>query len=188
MSGAVRYPYYQAINVANELLAMLEPACEKIMVAGSLRRKKDDVGDIELLCIPRAANSADILFGDDQLDIKVRRLMRTGLLALRFSVKETTTYGPKNKLLIHLPSGIPLDLFSADAENWGMALLVRTGSRDFNVKVMFRLKALGMAGHAYPKPGQGGITSHSGEEIMCPDEETVFRNLGWPYILPEARA
>ena len=187
MSGDTRYPYQQAIKVAEELRALLAPACERIEIAGSLRRKKATVGDMELLCIPHPSEN---LFRTDLLDEAVSRLLGglLPLLALRPSIRGVTTYGPKNKLLIHLPSGIGVDIFSADAENFGMSLLVRTGSRDFNVRVMARLKALGMAGHAYPKPGQGGITSHSGEEIMCPYEDVVFRCLGWPFIPPEGRS
>lgn len=187
MTEKQRWPLAEALAVALHLKAKLAPACFRIEVAGSVRRKRADCGDVELLCIPKPS---DNLFHTDALDEAVSKLLGGLLptLALRPSIKGVTTYGPKNKLLIHLPSGIGVDIFSADVENFGMSLLVRTGSREFNIRVMARLKALGMAGHAYPSPGQGGITSHSGEEIACPDEETVFRNLGWPYILPEERA
>ena len=83
---------------------------------------------------------------------------------------------------MHLSSGIPLDLFSTDERNFGMSWVVRTGPADFNKRMMLRFLQLHMKGHAY-----GGVTSSSGEEIDCPDEETVFRNLGWPYIPPEGR-
>jgi DNA polymerase/3'-5' exonuclease PolX len=39
-----------------------------------------------------------------------------------------------------------------------------------------------MLGHAY-----GGISRSDGSELNCPDEETVFQYLGWPYTLPERR-
>ena len=182
MSGDVRYPYQQAIVIAGELRDLLAPACKRIEIAGSLRRKKATVGDMELLCIP---HPSDNLFRTDALDEAVSRLLGglLPLLALRPNIKGGMSYGPKNKLLIHLPSGIPLDLFSADTENWGMAFLIRTGPADFNKRIMQRFIDLRMRGHAY-----GGITSASGEEIECPSEDTVFRNLGWPYIPPEKRS
>ena len=125
----------------------------------------------------------------DALDEGVTALLVASppILAMRPSIKGITAYGPKNKLLVHVKSGIGVDIFSTDAENWGMALLIRTGSREFNIRVMARLKQLGMSGHAYPKPGQGAITSSSGADIFCPDEDIVFRNLGWAYLPPEKR-
>lgn len=181
MGGDRRWPLADGERVAYELTALLSPACERIAIAGSIRRRKPDVGDIELLCAPKSVRPADILFGADQLDIEVRRLIGRGVLAYRPNVKGTVTYGPLNKLLLHVPSGIPLDIFSTDLANWGMALVVRTGSADFNKRMMTRFLQQGMKGHAY-----GGITTPNGE-VECPDEETVFQCLGWEFIPPGAR-
>ncbi len=138
-----------------------------------------EVGDIELLCIPRAT---DNLFYADALDLSLKAMLAEGTLAQRPNTKGAVTYGPKNKLLVHVPSGIPVDVFSTDARNWGMSLVVRTGPAEFNVRMMARFKSIGFAGHAY-----GGVTSRNGEELDCPDEETVFRLLGWPFDSPNRR-
>ena len=61
----------KAKAIAEELKSLLEPACEKMVIAGSIRRQKPEVGDIELLCIPRYVT------GVDQLDMEVRRLFET---------------------------------------------------------------------------------------------------------------
>ena len=178
MPSETRYPHAEALAVAQELLAVLAPACTRIEIAGSIRRRRPDCGDIELLAIPKPT---DDLFYVDELDRAVKGLLGASppILAMRPSVKGVTTYGPKNKLLIHLPSGIPLDLFSTTMEYYGMSLVVRTGSAQFNIRMMARFKQLRMQGHAY-----GGITSAGGQEIECRDEETVFRNLGWEYLEP----
>ena len=42
----------KARDIAEKIEAVLESSCERIMIAGSIRRRKPDVGDIELLCIP----------------------------------------------------------------------------------------------------------------------------------------
>jgi len=102
-------------------------------------------------------------------------------LAMRLNKRGSRTYGPKNKLMVHLPSGMAVDIFSSTEENWGMALFVRTGPKEWNIRAMSRLRELGMQGHAY-----GGI-SRSDSELNCPDEETVFRYLGWSYVPPEER-
>lgn len=54
MGGDTRWPAEAAWAVAGELKDKLEPACKRIEVAGSLRRCQPDVGDIELVCIPKA--------------------------------------------------------------------------------------------------------------------------------------
>ena len=176
-----RFDLAEALAIALHLKAKLSSYCIRIEVAGSIRRQRLDPADIELLCIPRPS---DTLFHTDALDEGVTALLVASppILARRPSIKGITAYGPKNKLLMHLSSGIPLDLFSTDERNFGMSWVVRTGPADFNKRMMLRFLQLHMKGHAY-----GGVTSSSGEEIDCPDEQTVFRNLGWPYIPPEER-
>ena len=63
-----------------------------------------------------------------------------------------------------------------------MTLVVRTGPVERNVRMMTRFKQLNMTGHAY-----AGVTK-DGQEIPCPDEETVFRLVGWPWVTPERRS
>ena len=180
-----RYPRDDALQVAERLRALLAPACERIEVAGSIRRNKPDVGDIELLCIPRY-DLAVGFFGDgvrtDCLSSLILTLITQDKLRYRLNSKGSSTFGPLNKLLIDVASGIPLDVFCTDARNWGMALVVRTGPAEFNVRMMTRFRQQAMAGHAY-----AGVRAANGEELDCPDEATVFRLLGWQYAPPEER-
>ncbi|MCX6753734.1 MAG: hypothetical protein NTV03_01615, partial [Candidatus Nomurabacteria bacterium] len=48
-----RYPLAEAMRIAEALLEELKPHCARIAVAGSVRRKKADCGDIELVAIPK---------------------------------------------------------------------------------------------------------------------------------------
>ena len=183
----VRHALADARAVARELSPILEPHCERIEVVGSVRRGRRDVHDVELLCISKVRRCLD-LFGDvveeiSELNAHLDALVDGGdLLHKRPNKLGRYTYGPLNKLLVHVPSGIPVDVFSTTSDNWGMALLVRTGPAEFNVSVMQRFRDLGMRGHAY-----AGVTDHTGRELACPDEETVFELLGWEFIDPMAR-
>ena len=178
----VRWPLADALSIAGDIRRLLVPACERIEIAGSIRRQRPDVGDIELLCITKPSTLAP--FYDDALDELIRgNDWGRETFSPRPSVVGVTAYGKQNKLMLHLPTGIHVDIFSTESRYWGMALFVRTGPKDWNIKAMSRFKQLHMAGHAY-----GGITSASGQEIDCPDEETVFRNLGWRYVPPKERA
>ena len=182
-----RYPLAHARLVANELVGLLAPSCQRIEIAGSIRRRVLDVGDIELLCISKVTSVAD-LFGDiatncHLLDEALEKIVEDAtVLQKRLDKRGRATFGEQNKLMVHVPSGIPVDAFSATEKNWGMSQLVRTGSREFNIRVMARFRELGMKGHAY-----AGVTDPEGNEIACPDEETVFRLLGWPWMPPEER-
>ena len=183
-----RYSLASAKEVADQLVRLLAPHCERIAVAGSIRRKRPQVKDIELLCASKVTSAAD-LFGRAVtswrfLDKKLDALVADGsVLKKRADKSGRYSYGEHNKLLVHVPSGIPVDLFSSSTKNWGMSLVVRTGPKEFNVRMMSRFRELGMPGHAY-----GGVTDQGGAEIECPDEETVFRLLGWPGMPPERRS
>ncbi len=162
--------------IAEQIKAVLESSCDRIEICGSIRRCKPYPNDLELLCIPKYS------VGKDMLDAKIQTMIYFDMLGYRLNKLGRKVYGPKNKLMVHIPSGIAVDLFSSTEENWGMALFVRTGPREWNIRAMSRFRELGMQGHAY-----GGISHSDGSELNCPDEETVFRYLGWAYVLPERR-
>ena len=186
MTTKRRFPLALAEVTAQSLVALLAPACQRIEVAGSVRRGRQDVGDIELLCVPRFQVQRD-LFGQpvekvSLLDRRCLELVRSGHLDYRPNKAGALTFGPMNKLLLHQGTGIPVDVFTATTENWGMFLFVRTGPAGFIRQAMGRFRVLGMAGHAY-----GGVTTASGEVVNCPAEEDVFNLLGWDRLPPGAR-
>jgi DNA polymerase/3'-5' exonuclease PolX len=162
----------KAKTYALALAALLRPACDQVVIAGSIRRQKPDVGDIELLVIPKG----------ELLDSCIDSLICEGILAYRLNKRGIRTYGPKNKLMVHCPTRMAVDIFTTTPENWGMALFVRTGSKEWNIKAMSRFRQLGMQGHAY-----GGVTLSNGNIVCCPAEIDVFNLLGWAYIPPEKR-
>src|SRR5690348_18038472 len=57
-----RYPACEAWQVARPLAFALERVCERVEIAGSLRRKKAEVGDIEILFIPKIGDAGTDLF------------------------------------------------------------------------------------------------------------------------------
>ena len=196
-----RIPHEFAMQVAQDLKARLSPACERIEIAGSLRRKRPTVKDIELVYIPKVESISNLIgepivhrnFLEELLDhllncdytVRVNSedvLVSGGVFEKRSSKDGRFTYGENNKLLIHKPTRIPVDVFAAKHVNWGMTLLVRTGSAGFNKRVMTRFQQLRMQGHAY-----AGVSTTDGE-VDCPDEEIIFKLLGWEFMLPEERS
>jgi len=194
-----RWPLWQALDVARQLVDALTPSCDRIAIAGSVRRTIATVDDIELLAIPKYIDEPALIqttlwpiVNNDKkwadagrvnlLEETLDGLSDQGNLTMRPNKKGHYTNGPLNKLLIHTTTGIPIDLFTTSAENWGMALFVRTGPKDWNIKAMTRFNELGLAGHAY-----GGVTHPDGREEACPDEVTVFSLLEWPWREPNRR-
>jgi len=190
MTTKTRFPLRLAQLTAIQIVADLEPYCKRLVVAGSIRRMKPDVGDIELVYIPHVeirGQTSMLDYPPAETNLALEYLMRLAsprkLLAVRMNKNGVPIgVGPFNQYFVHLPSGIPLDCFTADIETWGMKLLVRTGPADFCKRVMSRFLELGMRGHAY-----GGVHDAQGTLINCPDELTVFNLLRWEYIEPEAR-
>ena len=170
---------HQAELIANELLRKLEPVCERITVAGSIRRQKPVVGDIELLVIPKHGG----LVGEvDLLDQEIIDLMRRGVLGYRLNKLGSRIYGPKNKLMLHIPSGIGVDIFSTDSECWPVALVVRTGSAETNKRIAMAAIRKGWHLRAYGR----GFTTPDGE-LVCRSEMDVFEFAGLPYLEPWER-
>jgi DNA polymerase/3'-5' exonuclease PolX len=80
-----------------------------------------------------------------------------------------------------LPEGIELDLFLVNKENWGYQFMLRTGSGDFNQRVL--LTSLKSRGYEC----DGGYVWLDGEKCETGEEKDLFRMMGIPYIEPEKR-
>lgn len=175
--------------VASELIQLIGSTTEKIEIAGSIRRMKPEVSDVELVFIPVVNQVADDLFGStDGKDLAAERidqLVDRGIITRRInSVGHIAAWGPLNKLAVHVASGIPVDFFSTSEENWYVSLVVRTGSRDTNLRLTNGALRMNKTLHAY---GCGVQDRKTGEMIRCESEEQVFAACGVPYLLPEQR-
>lgn len=166
----------KARGIAEELLELLKPACDRIEIAGSIRRQKPDVGDIELLVIPKFNGVVDLL------DQKLKWLIGTRVLEYRPNKKGSIVYGPKNKLLRHVDSGIGIDIFSTDERCWPVALVVRTGPKESNIAIATAAQRRGWRLEAY---GAGFDTPEG--LIRCKSERDVFELVGLPYKKPWER-
>ena len=86
MSDKKKWPAEEANNVAIELVRCLRLFSDLIEVAGSLRRKKSEVGDVEILYIPRFEHRPDGLFDQKRINLadeQIERWLKDGVLAKR---------------------------------------------------------------------------------------------------------
>lgn len=185
MSEKPRIPYGEAIQVAAELTRALEPFCERIVVAGSLRRKRPTVGDVELLFIPRFREVQEDMFATRQenlVDRELNSMMVTSGLSMRLSAAGTTSWGEKNKLGIYKKT--PVDFFATTAAGWWVSLVIRTGGKDTNLALTTGARKLGRSLNAY---GEGVTDLRTGKVTPATSERHVFELCGVPYREPEQR-
>lgn len=168
MSGGIKYPYAEAYKIALEIVEQLKPHCERIAIAGSIRRRKADCGDIEIVIIPKPYSTG--LFENGIATIVNRWEKVKGEL------------GPNCKYTQRiLPCGIKLDLFFAEERNWGSVLAIRTGSSTFSHKIL----ACGWSKLGFTS--DGGYLYKDGIKYGFSEEEDLFDFLGIKYIKPEDR-
>ena len=184
-----RFPLPVAAAVADHLVGQLSVACLRIVTAGSIRRARPDVGDIELLYIPRVEPSKDPadLFANRDVNLADRAiadLEARRILARRLNARGHPTFGPSNKLMVHVPSGIPVDLFTARRENWFNLLVCRTGPAESNMRIAKAAIGRGWRWNPY---APGFTRAGGGEEHPVQSEEDVFAFVGLPYLEPQAR-
>jgi DNA polymerase/3'-5' exonuclease PolX len=188
VSDKQRFNRLYVLPVAQKLAAAFRPFCDRLEIAGSLRRGKIEVADIELVYVSKPMNPLHEMFGStnpQHIDGLIERMLRDGTLEKRPSKTGAFTWGPQNKLAVHVPSGIPVDLFTTCEENWITSLVVRTGGKASNLELTTACKSTGRRLLAY---GAGVLNLATGEIARPTSEEDLFRICGAQYRRPEDRA
>lgn len=196
MSGEGRtWALWEATEAAEKLLEVLDGAIVRAQVAGSIRRLRNRVHDIDVVVIPKFQGRAANLLGDmvdvSLLDERLMALMSQEALTL-------TANGPKMKRGTWLAAGIPFDLYVATRESWATTLLIRTGSALHNMWLCtvaiergMMLAANGDGLFQAVKCGAcegrgcgrcGGRGSVHGQLLAGEDEASIFRALGINWV------
>jgi DNA polymerase (family 10) len=181
VSDKQKFPHADALAVAEELQAMLAPACERIAIAGSLRRLKPFVSDAELLFVPRMSRRSVDMFLEEHVsaaDEVCEKLLKDGVLAKRPNVNGHFAWGAANKLAVHVRTGIPVDLFSTNGPCWWVSLVIRTGSKETNLRLATGAIQRGASLMAYGH----GIRWPDGSVTAARSERDVFSLCGVPYL------
>lgn len=126
--------YQKAKIIADRLVTILGPHCELINIAGSVRRNKPDVKDIELVLIPKRTFKPNDLFGDGTYVVSAAFVS-----ALEQVIKRVIKGNPEGRYMqIDLKTNeqINLDLFMPDPVDYYRIYAIRTGSREYAQKVI----------------------------------------------------
>lgn len=169
----------RARAIADTIAARLHGLVFEYQVCGSIRRRKPDVKDIEIVARPRPLPPAVNLFGEPvgtdrtYLDLAVDEALRAGRWAHHPTRK---ALGPKYKRLWLVHEGIALDLFLADEHNYGNLIAIRTGDSDFSRALVTSRLAGGLMPAGMRQ--EGGYLWQSQTRLSCPTEESFFDALG----------
>ena len=158
-----RFKLAVAAQYADALTAYLQqaPGVKQVVVAGSFRRMRDTVGDLDILVT--AARDSPVM---------------TRFVAYD-EIGEILSHGTTRSSVV-LHSGLQVDIRVVDEASYGSALHYFTGSKAHNIAVRKLAQARGLKVNEY------GVF-RGVERIAGETEESVYRTVGLPYIEPELR-
>lgn len=163
--GMERQPLGKVLPIANDILEHLrkKASVKKLSVAGSIRRWKETIKDIDILVT--SENPKEVMKAFVHLP----------------HVKEILMQGPtKSSVIIH--EGLQVDLRVVEEESFGAALAYFTGSKAHNIRLREMAVKSGLKINEY-----GIFREKDDKKLGGKEEEDVYRILGLPYIPPEMR-
>ena len=145
-------------------------AAESVTPAGSLRRGKETVGDLDLL----------VTLGDGHTSQKHVDALAKHILEFP-EIDQTLAHG-ENKVSFTLENGLQVDVRLLEKESFGAALLYFTGSKEHNVALRGRANDMGLTLNEY------ALATLKGEKpVARRTEEEIYAKLKLDYIPPELR-
>lgn len=176
----------EAWPLAQKVCVALAPFCERVEVAGSVRRGKAEVGDVDIVAIPKAVEMPGGLFGCMPYDADHvwKDLIPIALLKAGFTDE---AMGPELLRFSRQSDAFQVDVYRARAETWGVILLIRTGSKEHNVKLCALAKSKGLMLSASRGVIRWNSPPEPEEVIASRTEEEIFKALGLAFVEPKNR-
>lgn len=183
MSDHPRIPYADALAIAQELMASITPACVRIEIAGSLRRKCETVADVDVVAIPRLEQATD-LFGEPIGQPASRLDASLASLDAKWLIMRWHKNGPALKSFDYRAATVELSIVRP--ETWGIMFMIKTGGEEFSHWMVTAQEAHGAL--PFGIQVKDGRLWKMGRPIDTPEEIDVFNAIGLPYIPPEQRS
>jgi len=168
-----RFHIHDAESAAMAAVAHIQragKAAESVTPAGSLRRGKETVGDLDLL-----VTLADGHTSQKHVDALAKHILEFP------GIEQTLAHG-ENKVSFTLENGLQVDVRLLEKENFGAALLYFTGSKEHNVALRGRANDMGYTLNEY------ALATLKGEKrVAGRTEEEIYAKLKLDFIPPELR-
>lgn len=191
-----RRPYAEAMRAAELVAGMLRDGCERIEVAGSIRRGAADSKDIEIVCLPKyqsdlfGGRGFDLLNETIRLRVRERRLQwrktKGGMGAPEPDDLTDRKYYALGTVELGTVEPWPIDLFCVRPPGqWGAIFAIRTGPAEYAQRLVTNA-------HKHQlKCDQGRLVSTAlmtnGVERATPEEQDFITACGMPYLPPNFR-
>ena len=156
--------------ITNTELSEAAAVVESVTPAGSLRRGRDTIGDVDLLVTMRPGREKQ-----KDVDAVAEHILKYP------GIDQTLAHG-ENKVSVLLGNGLQVDVRMLAKENFGAALLYFTGSKAHNVGLRGRALDMGWTLNEYAL-----TTVKGGKVVAGKTEEEIYAKLGLDYIEPELR-
>ena len=172
MSTGTKLSWTEAAAIAQRLTTELLQVAARVKTAGSVRRRKEEVGDIEIVVEPRTVEIG--LFAEPKPDVEIIRETASGWGILLKA-------GEKS-IQAQLLDGTKVDLFLVTPPaQWGSILAIRTGPAELSKHAVTCMLERGY------RHREGRVIDRRGELVPTPTEEEFFRLAGLPCLPPQRR-
>jgi len=168
-----RFKLDVADETAQKLVAYIgkvKEIVESVTPAGSMRRGKETIGDLDLLVTLRPGHD------------KQKHVDEVAAHILKYpGIDQTLAHG-ENKVSVLLGNGLQVDVRLLEKDSFGAALMYFTGSKEHNVVLRGRARDMGWTLNEYAL-----TTLKGGKFVAGKTEEEIYKKLGLDYIEPELR-
>lgn len=166
--------------VAEKIIQKLSPFCLKIEIAGSIRREKRMVKDVEIVLVPKTTKTG-LFLDTEERDADIVKILSDWKRQNESLEKETKGDPKAGKYLKLYYGDYPIDLFIANPRNWGYIFALRTGSSNYNQTILKYTKR-----HGYTAQ-DGHIWDNNRNIIEVPTEEGFFNLIQLEMLEPKNR-
>lgn len=186
MSSGEARPIEEMRRYAVGLMSLMVDCCERLEIAGSIRRGKEMVRDVELVAVPKFSGDENLLL------TRLDTLLAGGYVRKRLNKNgHAISWGSRYRAMV-AGGVVPVDVFIVlpDRE-WGPTMLLRTGPGDANQALVTARGIRNNNGDMGVLPKRlvwkDGALWMGERKLETPEERDVFRWLELPYMLPSER-
>ncbi len=174
-----KLPLAKAKKWASRIVEILEPHCDRIEIAGSVRRQKPLIGDIEIVCIPKR--------DFDMFGAPIGVCADFSQVVEKWEKVRGDADGRYTQRILPNTNGFTVDIFMADTDNWGWIFPLRTGSAVYAQKTFLQglrtVNCFAEGGYVYDFTD----TLHP-KKLSLPEESDLYKLIGIDYVQPQDRS
>jgi DNA polymerase (family 10) len=169
-----------ALPLAERIEKELLPMCERTAIAGSIRRRRENVNDIDLVILPKPGQLDAIKARCEQRCLVVIDGPQNYIVRLPHGERRSELDGFQVDIFFARPA--VKDLLQTVPGNFGTLLLCRTGSKDHNIFLIEHAKRMGLSWNPYK-----GVLDPEGYVLASESEEEIFKALALEFVPPGRR-